>query len=129
MVVSGEPVNTSKLGRAPCTEEGLQLKLSLRRSRTRFSKDRDVMMHARPSQSDQVVHNLVVVRDSSLKMARLHVLAVVIRSSTVGRCQLIWIRQSREKKKLWLSLIERSSGMAFQAHASKIELPCKDRES
>lgn len=57
MVVSGEPVNTSKLGRAPCTEEGLQLKLPLRRSRTRFSKDRDAMVHARLSQSDQVVHN------------------------------------------------------------------------
>lgn len=56
VVVSGEPVNTSKRGRAPYTEEGFQLKLSLRRSRTRFSKDRDVMMHARPSRSDQV-HN------------------------------------------------------------------------
>lgn len=56
MAVSGESVNTSKLGRAPYTE-GLQLKLSLRRSRTRFSKDRDAMVHARLSQSDQVVHN------------------------------------------------------------------------
>lgn len=52
VVVGGEPVNTSNLGRAPCTEEGPHLYSS----HPLLQGLHRTVMHARPSRSDQV-HN------------------------------------------------------------------------